>query len=129
MVSKKKSAKWTKFLDNDFCLEIEAQKSQWSDEYYFNVSVYHKDVQFPQCYGTRLITNGKGIYNWQLMTEEKLNCLLNEAIQNILMPIINTTLAELGTKKEIWQGCTCPRNNVILVGCKKTYGKRMKVNE
>ena len=107
---KKKGAKWTRFLDSDFCLEFEAQKSQWTDEYYFNVSVYHKDIQFPQCYGTRLNTNGKGIYNWQLMTDEELNCLLNEAIQSILIPIINTPLAELGCQKEIWQGCTCPRN-------------------
>lgn len=107
---KKKGAKWTKPLDSDFCLEFEAQKSQWSDEYYFNVSVYHKDVQFPQCYGTRLNTNRKGIYNWQLMTDEELNCLLNGAIQSILIPIINTPLAELGNKNEIWQGCTCPRN-------------------
>ncbi len=107
---KKKGAKWTRFLDSDFCLEFEAQKSQWSDEYYFNVSVYHKDIQFPQCYGTRLNTNGKGIYNWQLMTDEELNCLLNEAIQSILILIINTPLAELGCQKEIWQGCTCPRN-------------------
>ena len=107
---KKKGAKWTRPLECDFCLEFEAQKSQWSDEYYFNVCVYHKDVQFPQCYGTRLNTNGKGIYNWQLMTDEELNCLLEEAIQNILIPIINTPLAELGTRKEIWQGCTCQRN-------------------
>ena len=107
---KKKGAKWTRLLDSDFCLEFEAQKSQWSDEYYFNVSVYHKDAQFPQCYGMRLNTNRKGIYNWQLMTDEELNCLLNGAIQSILIPIINTPLAELGNKNEIWQGCTCPRN-------------------
>ena len=107
---KKKGAKWTRPLERGFCLDFEAQKSQWSDEYYFNVSVYNKDVQFPQCYGTRLNTNGKGIYNWQLMTDKELNCLLNEAIQSILSPIINTPLAELGNQKEIWQGCTCPRN-------------------
>ena len=91
-------------------MEFEAQKSQWSDEYYFNIGVYHKDVQFPWCYGTRLNINGKGIYNWQLMTDEELNYLLNEAIQSILLPIISTPLAELGCQKEIWQGCTCPRN-------------------
>lgn len=107
---KKKGAKWTRLLDGDFFLEFEAQKSQWSDEYYFNIGVYHKDVQFPWCYGTRLNINGKGIYNWQLMTDEELNYLLNEAIQSILLPIISTPLAELGCQKEIWQGCTCPRN-------------------
>jgi len=107
---KKKGAKWTKALAGDLCLEFEAQKSQWSDSYYFNVSVYYKEVQFPQCYGTRLNTNGKGIYNWQLMTDEELNSLLNGAIQNILMPIISTPLIELGNNKEIWQGCTCPKD-------------------
>ena len=107
---KKKGAKWTRPLDNDFCLEFEAQKSQWSDEYYFNISIYHKDIQYPQCYVTRLNTNGKGIYNWQLMTDEEVNCLLDGAIQNILMPIISTPLAELGDQKEIWQGGICPRN-------------------
>ncbi|MBQ7378422.1 MAG: DUF4304 domain-containing protein [Clostridia bacterium] len=107
---KKKGTKWTKPLDRDFCLEFEAQKSRWSDEYYFNVSVYHKEVQFPQCYATRLNTNGKGIYNWQLMTDGELDCLLNGAIQSVLTPIINTPLAELGCQTDIWQGCTCQRN-------------------
>ncbi|MBQ7323522.1 MAG: DUF4304 domain-containing protein [Clostridia bacterium] len=107
---KKKNAKWTRALDSDFCLEFEAQKSRWSDEYYFNISIYHKDIQYPQCYGTRLNTNRKGIYNWQLMTDEELNCLLDVAIQSFLMPIINTPFAELGKRKEIWQGCTCSRN-------------------
>ncbi len=106
---KKKGAKWTKLLERDFCLEFEAQKSQWSDAYYFNVNVYHKDVQFPRCYETRLNMNGNDIFNWQLMTEEELNHLLNEAIENILTPIIRTPLAELGTKKEIWKSCICSR--------------------
>lgn len=105
---KKKGAKWTVLLNDCFCLEFEAQKSQWSDEYYFNVSVYHKNVQFP-CYYTRLNTNGKGLYNWQLMTDKELNCLLNHAINNILIQVIKTPLAELGVNKDICQGCTCPR--------------------
>ena len=107
---KKKNAKWTRLLDNDFCLEFEAQKSQWSDEYYFNVNVYHKDVRYPQCYGTRLNTNPKGIYNWQLMTDEELYCLLDDAIENHLFQIINSPLSELGGKKYIWQDCNCSRN-------------------
>ncbi len=93
---KKKGTKWTRLLDNDFCLEFETQKSQWSDVYYFNVCVYRKGLQFQPCYYTRLNTNGKGTYNWQLMTDEELNCLLNETIENILIPIINMPLAERG---------------------------------
>lgn len=107
---KKKGAKWTLGLEGDFCLEFEAQKSQYSDEYYFNVRVYHKDVQFPCCYYTRLNTNQKGVYDWQLMTEGELNALLDEAALGILAPIIKTPLATLGGKSEIWQCCSCPRN-------------------
>ena len=65
---KKKGAKWTRALEGDFCLQFDAQKSQWSDQYYFNISLYNAKIQYPQCYGIRLTTNGKDIYNWQLMS-------------------------------------------------------------
>ena len=107
---KKKGTKWTRLLTDDFLLEFEAQKSQWSDEYYFNVSVYPEDDRYSRCYETRLKTNGKDIYNWQLMTDAELECLLNMAVENYLSPIINTPLAELGQKKDIWLGCICQRN-------------------
>ena len=106
---KKKGAKWIRDLEGDFCLEFEAQKSQWSDEYYFNVSVYNKGIPFPSCYYSRLNVHGKSIYNWQLLTDEEVNGLLDEAIQNTLTPIIHTPLAELGEKQEIWKGCFCSR--------------------
>lgn len=107
---KKKGAKWTMPLDSDFCLEFEAEKTRWTDEYCFNISIYHKDTPFPQCYRTRLNTNGKEPYNWQLMTDEELNDVLEKALQSILMPIITSSFAELGKRKEVWQGCTCPRS-------------------
>jgi hypothetical protein len=44
------------------------------------------------------------------MTDEELNSLLDEAIQEILKPIIDTPLAQLGKKEDIWQCCTCPRD-------------------
>ncbi|MBR2971025.1 MAG: DUF4304 domain-containing protein [Clostridia bacterium] len=108
---KKKGARWIKDLTQDFCLEFEAQKSRWTDLYYFHVNVYRKDGQFARCYEERLnINNIKGTYNWQLMTDEELNCLLNDAIQNFLVPIMNTPLSELGGKNYIWQGCICKRD-------------------
>ena len=106
---KKKGARWIKSSDGDFCFEFYAQKSRFSDEYYFNVNVYHRDIEFPRCYSTRIVTNREDLYDWQLMTDEELYCLLNGAIQNILTPIISTPLAELGKQKYIWRGCTCPR--------------------
>ena len=116
---KKKGTKWIKALTNDFCLEFEAQKSQWSDEYYLNVSVYHKDVQFPQCYIARVNTNEKNLYNWQIMTDEEINCLLNEAVQSILMPIIKTPITDLGKNKDM-QGYICPGNKCDICWLQKT---------
>lgn len=107
---KKKGAKWIKVLDGDFCLEFNAQKSQWSDEYYFNISIYHSKIICSQCYGTRLNINKKGIYDWQLITDEELNRLLNFAYENMLLPIINTPLTALGRRREVWAGCTCKRD-------------------
>ena len=53
------------------------------------------------------------------MTDEELNGLLNEAIQSVLIPIINTPIAELGNKKEMWQGCICSRNRCSTCWMKK----------
>lgn len=77
--------------------------------YYFDVSIYHKDIPFPHCYGTHINTNGRYVHNWQLMTDEEIDGLLNHVIEKILIPIIDTPFAELGGKVEIWQGCTCSR--------------------
>ena len=107
---KKKAAKWIKPLERGFCLEFEAQKSQWSDEYYFNVNVYPGDSRYPECYGTRINLNGKSLFNWQLMTDEELTLLLDNAIENMLLPIIHTPLEELGKSKEIQKSCFCPGN-------------------
>ena len=107
---KKKGTKWIKALERDFCLEFYAQKSQWSDQYYFNVSVYHPEIVYPLCYGTRLIADGKDIFDWQLISNETFNNLLNTVIESILLPIINTPLVDLGRKDEIWAGCACGRD-------------------
>jgi len=103
---KKKGAMWTRALEDDFYLEFYAQKSQWSDLYYFDITIYRKEMVYPTCFSTRLKTRG----NWQLMTDEEFNCLLNDAVENVLMPIIKIPFIELGGRMSIWQGCTCKRD-------------------
>ena len=75
---KKKNTKWNKLLDNNFTLEIYIYKSQWSDVYYFDVSVYDpdgKDYSY-----NRINTNGRGTYNWQVLTDEEINDLIDYII-------------------------------------------------
>lgn len=106
---KKKNTTWTRSLEENYYLEFYAQKSQWSDEYYFNIFI-SKDNGYPLgCYQTRVNTNNKGIYNWQVITEDNFTELMNSIINNYLLPIINTPISELGKKTEIYIGCACDR--------------------
>ena len=118
---KKKAAKWTKELSDGYCLEFDAQKSQWSDRFYFNISVYHPAVKYPQCYSTRLRTDGSDIYNWQLLSDEEFSALMNTAMETIILPILNTPLSVLGERAEIWECCHCKRDKCENCWMKKNY--------
>lgn len=106
---KKKNTTWTRSLEEDYYLEFYAQKSQWSDEYYFNIFISKNNGYLLGCYHTRVNTNNKGIYNWQVITEDNFTELMNSIINNYLLPIINTPIRELGKKTEISIGCACDR--------------------
>lgn len=93
---KKKNNTWTKELEQNICLEICAQKSQYSDEYYFNISLYNIDVKFSTCFETRLTLNDKQIFNWQVLSEEELDEILDLLINKYLLFIINTPLNQFG---------------------------------
>ena len=106
---KKKSIRWTKPLAEDIYLQFEASKSQWSDVYRFYVSIYVQTLGVYNCFDTQLWTNTTYNYNWQLMTDDELNCVLDGVIQDWLLPIMNTPLAELGRQQKIWKRCACKR--------------------
>ena len=106
---KKKNTTWTRSLEENYYLEFYAQKSQWSDEYYFNIFISKNNGYPLGCYHTRVNTNNKGIYNWQIITDDKFAELMNSIINDYLLPIINTPINELGKKREIFSGCACSR--------------------
>lgn len=106
---KKKNTTWIRCLETDYYLKFEAQKLQWSDEYYFNICISKMNDQPFVCYYSRVNTNNKGIYNWQIITDEKFIELMNSIINDYLLPIINTPINELGKKREIFSGCACSR--------------------
>ena len=57
-----------------------------SDVYYFDVSLYDpdgKDYSY-----NRINTNGMGTYNWQVLTDEEINNLIDYIIDNAVEPII-----------------------------------------
>ena len=85
---RKKGAKWSKDLCNGTALSFEAQKSAYSDEYYFNVSVHDiSDFYARQSY-ERVVVHDSQIYNWQLMTDEQIENLIQYALTKYVTPKI-----------------------------------------
>ncbi len=83
---KKKGTKWTRILDEENALSFEAQKSAFSDQYYFNVSIHSPSDFYARSSYERVVLGGTQIYNWQLMTEKEIGELIDHSIKNYIEP-------------------------------------------
>lgn len=83
---KKKGTKWTKILDEENSLSFEAQKSAFSDQYYFNVIIHSPSNFYVISSYERVVLGGTQIYNWQLMTEKEIIELIDHSIKNYIEP-------------------------------------------
>lgn len=83
---KKKGTKWTKELDNGQALSFDAQKSAYSDQYYFNVSVHAVSNFYSRQSYERVVMFNSDIYNWQLMTEEQIHNLIQYLLEKHIEP-------------------------------------------
>ena len=86
---KKKGTKWTRILDNGRALTFDAQKSAFSDQYYFNVTVHDVSNLYATHSYERVVMYGSDIYNWQLMTAEQIDNLIQYTLKNYIEPKIN----------------------------------------
>ena len=86
---KKKGTKWTKVLMNGSALTFHAQKSAYSDQYYFNVIVHNASNLYTVYSYERVVIYGSDIYNWQLMTEEQIDNLVQFTLKNYIEPKLN----------------------------------------
>lgn len=86
---KKKGAKWTRILNDGTIVTFDAQKSAFSDQYYFNVLVYNESNLFVARHYERVVMHGSDIYNWQLMTEEQIESIVQFALTNHIEPKLN----------------------------------------
>lgn len=82
---KKKNTRWTKDLGNGKALSFEAQKSAWSDQYYFNVIVHKTSDLYAQESFQRVVMGGSDLYNWQLMTERQIQDLIEFTLHNCIL--------------------------------------------
>ena len=107
---KKKANTWTRPLTDTYYLVFNAQKSAFSDEYYFNLSI-NKDgtIYFGGCYETRLAPAGMSPMDWQALDREEFDFFLDKTVVPELENIIDTPLSELGQISSYWTGCHCNR--------------------
>ena len=64
-------------------------------------------MKYPTCFDTRLVLNEKQIFNWQALSEEELNEILDVLVNNYLLLIINTPLNELKKIKNDYFSLSC----------------------
>lgn len=107
---KKKGNTWTRDLEDNYVLSFYAQKSSFSDEFYFNLSIDAKDsTVFGSCYYTRVAPAEMYPMDWQCIPEAVWTAFLDDLAENTLPPLINTPLGELGKQRCIWEECDCSR--------------------
>lgn len=108
---KKKANTWTRALDGEYYVMFNAQKSAFSDEYYFNVYIGKNGTNdYGDCYYTRVAPQGMSPMDWQALSKEGFEFFLNHTVVPALEQIINTPLQELGKIPSYWNGCHCNRN-------------------
>lgn len=107
---KKKANTWTRPLSDTYYLSFNAQKSAFSDEYYFNLYIGKNGTnEYGDCYYTRIAPNGMSPMDWQALTNEELDFFLEKSVIPELEKIIGTPLTELGKISSYWIGCHCNR--------------------
>ena len=83
---RKTGTKWHCELNERLTLWFEAQKSQFADEYYFNVIISPKDDFYNYLHYERVLGNA---LDWQLLTPEGAEKFFLDIAENKLKPIID----------------------------------------
>lgn len=107
---RKKANTWTHTLGDAYYLMFNAQKSSFSDKYYFNIYIGKNGTdQCGDCYDTRTAPEGMYPMDWQSLTKEDFDFFLEKTVVPELNKILRTPLTELGKIPSYWTGCYCDR--------------------
>ena len=107
---KKRGNTWTRVLTSDYYTMFNAQKSLYSDQYYFNVYIGKDGTDnYGDCYYTRVAPAGMFPVDWQALHKEDFDIFLDGMVIPIFEQIIHTPLEELGKIPSFWTGCHCNR--------------------
>lgn len=107
---KKKANTWTRALESEYYVMFNAQKSAYSDEYYFNVYIGKNGTNnYGDCYYTRVFPGEMCPIDWQSLSKDEFEVFMNRTAVPALERIIRTPLHELGKLPSIWSCCACDR--------------------
>lgn len=107
---RKKAHTWTRLLSQDYILSFNAQKSAFSDEYYFNLTLAKNgDTTFGSCFHTRLSPISASPFDWQALSAEEFDVFLTHTLLPFLSRFLNSDLESLGADSLIWHNCSCNR--------------------
>ena len=105
---KKKANTWTRALTDIYYLMFTAQKSAFSDQYYFNLYIGKNGTSiYGDCYETRIAPNGMSPMDWQALDREEFDFFLEKIVVPELEKIICIPLSELGQIPSYWSGSHC----------------------
>ncbi len=107
---RKKGNSWTHPLTADFYLMFNAQKSIFSDEYYFNVYIGKNGTNcYGDCYYTRIFPQGPYPADWQGLSQAQWDAFFTGTMVPTLDHILRTPLEELGADPVYQRHCYCNR--------------------
>lgn len=107
---RKKANTWMRMLADDYYVMFQAQKSAFSDEYYFNIYIGKNGTnQYGDCYYTRVAPQGMCPMDWQALRKEEFEFFLDRTVVPALEQIIRTPLEALGKLPSVWSCCSCNR--------------------
>ena len=127
---KKKANIWTRTLEGEYYLMFGAQKSSFSDEYYFNICI-GKDGLSDRgaCYYTRIAPEGMYAIDWQALKREKFEVFLDNTVVPELEKIIHTPLNKLGKIPSYWAGCHCDHKKCGCCWMEKNLWEAQKIEK
>ena len=88
---KKTGTKWRYELCENRTLWFQAQKSQFADEYYFNVIISPKDDFYDYLHYERADLKGSYTLDWQMISADEAERFFRDIAENKLIPIIENS--------------------------------------
>lgn len=92
---KKKANSWVYMLTDTYYLMFNAQKSAFSDAYYFNIYIGKSGTnEYGDCYYTRIAPGDMFPMDWQALDKEEFDFFLDNSVVPELEKILSTPLIE-----------------------------------